>query len=113
MTPWDATVQFVTKRFMHIESEEQHHRQPKDLEQKAKLAVAQPYLEQDPTVREWTGQFVPTRQGASRYLHNLFPSAMWVGRYNFRWLLGDAIAGELSSLMFPLYTQHSSLAAYG
>jgi sodium-independent sulfate anion transporter 11 len=94
MTPWSTTVQFVTEKVLQIDTEDRYRRQPKDLEQKAKLAVVHSYLEKEPTVREWSAQFVPTMKGASQYLHNLFPSAMWIGRYNLRWLLGDAIAGK-------------------
>lgn len=51
------------------------------------------YHEQEPTVGEYLRSLAPTRRCASNYVHDLFPSAQWLPRYNWRWLLGDAIAG--------------------
>jgi solute carrier family 26 (sodium-independent sulfate anion transporter), member 11 len=55
--------------------------------------VPNAYHEQDPTVAEWFGTLVPTKKGISTYVHDIFPSAQWVSRYCWRWLLGDCIAG--------------------
>jgi hypothetical protein len=85
---------FVTKDVLHINPNERYRRQPKDLEKRAKEAILHPYLEKEPSVGEWLRQFAPSREGAAQYMHNLFPSATWMRRYNLHWMLGDAIAGK-------------------
>ena len=87
-------LQFVKKRVLHIDPEERYSRQPKDLEQRAKDAVANTYIEEEPSIREWGRQLIPTRDGFANYIRGLFPSATWIGRYNLHWLAGDAIAGK-------------------
>ena len=88
-----APIEFLTKRVLHIDPNERYKRQPPDLDTHARQTTADVFFEDEPTVGEWLRQFVPTRQGAADYLHSLFPSATWIGRYNLHWLLGDAIAG--------------------
>lgn len=51
------------------------------------------FSEDDPSVKEWFQDLVPTASGVAGYFHDLFPSASWLRRYNLHWLLGDAIAG--------------------
>ena len=91
----NAPVEFLTKRILHIDPNERYKRQPSDLDVRARQATSDVFFEDEPTVGEWLRQFVPTRHGAADYLHSLFPSATWIGRYNLHWLLGDAIAGKL------------------
>jgi sodium-independent sulfate anion transporter 11 len=93
-------MQFVTKRVLHIDSNQRYSRQPKDLEKRGKETISQTYLEEEPTIGQWSRQLIPTRQGAARYVRSLFPSATWIPRYNLHWLLGDAIAGECLYLSF-------------
>lgn len=57
------------------------------------------YHEQEPTVAEWFRSLVPDRHGAAEYIHDLFPSAQWMTRYNWRWFLGDSIAGLTVALV--------------
>jgi sodium-independent sulfate anion transporter 11 len=109
MTPKTLT-QFVTKDVLHIDSHERYRRQPKDLEKRAKKAITHTYLEKEPTVKEWLRQLVPTKEGVTQYMQDLFPSATWIGRYNLRWLLGDAIAGKLSPLGLLFTDLANSLA---
>lgn len=52
------------------------------------------FFEEDPTVAGYFRDLVPTTAGAAKYVRDLFPSASWIRRYNFHWLLGDAISGE-------------------
>ncbi|KAH8654964.1 sulfate transporter family-domain-containing protein [Tricladium varicosporioides] len=86
-------LQFVKKRVLHIDPDERYSRQPKDLEKRAKDAVTQTYIEEEPNIREWAQQLIPTRDGFANYMRSLFPSATWIGRYNLHWLMGDTIAG--------------------
>lgn len=53
-----------------------------------------PYYEEDPTVKEWLLEHVPTKDGSVRYVKSLFPFTRWILRYNTRWLISDAIAGK-------------------
>jgi solute carrier family 26 (sodium-independent sulfate anion transporter), member 11 len=100
---WDVTeienmslnkrLQFTTKLFLKIDHQERYRKQADGLEQRAKRTLNSTYVEDEPTVKEWLRSLVPTRHGAAGYIHNLFPSAQWMPRYNLHWLLGDAIAG--------------------
>lgn len=51
------------------------------------------YIEHDITVLEWIHSLFPSRNGFLNYLKSLFPCIDWIPRYNWRWLLGDSIAG--------------------
>ncbi|PNS20075.1 Sulfate permease 2 [Sphaceloma murrayae] len=51
------------------------------------------YVEQDPSVVSWLTLLRPSRAATSNYFNNLFPSALWITRYNRHWLLSDAISG--------------------
>ncbi|KAF2736309.1 sulfate permease 2 [Polyplosphaeria fusca] len=53
----------------------------------------EPYIEEEPTVKDWLLQFKPSRNGTQRYLRSLFPFWSWIFHYNFTWLAGDFIAG--------------------
>ncbi|KAF2669432.1 sulfate permease [Microthyrium microscopicum] len=68
-------------------------KRPSDLKGKSRKLVAHPFLEEEPTVREWLETCVPTRNDLGQYISNLFPSLGWIPRYNSDWMLGDAIAG--------------------
>ncbi|KAF2010809.1 sulfate permease-like protein [Aaosphaeria arxii CBS 175.79] len=63
------------------------------LRKRAEETSVNQHIEDDPSVREWLRDQVPTRAGAARYARNLFPSVGWTRRYNVHWMLGDAIAG--------------------
>jgi hypothetical protein len=71
-----------------------------ELETRARLAIhpAEPYVEKDPTIAEWIGDFVPTGGAVVSYARELVPFAQWIQRYNLRWLLGDAVAGKPPAL---------------
>lgn len=76
------------------------------------------YTEEEPTVAEWLGQQAPTWAGVGAYVVDLFPSASWMRRYNFRWLAGDLIAGiTIGLVVVPQALAYASLAqlppAYG
>lgn len=88
-------LQFVTKKVLHIDSQERYRRQPKNLEERAKDVVDHTYLEEEPTVAGELKQLLtPSKKGVVRYVRSLFPCTTWVPRYNFHWLFGDALAGE-------------------
>lgn len=78
-----------------IDPNERYRRQPGDLVDRAKSAnPTARFVEDEPTVGEWIRELKPTRDSVAYYARSLIPSATWIGRYNWRWLLGDAIAGE-------------------
>ena len=85
---------FILRRTLHIDPEERYSRQPSNLDHRAKQAGVDPFLEEEPTVKEFLGELVPSREGVANYLRSLFPSSTWIGRYNLHWLLGDSIAGK-------------------
>lgn len=90
----------LTKRVLGIDPEARFKQFPKDLRERAKETIfpAQLYWEEEPTVTGWLHDLKPTKEGSIRYTRSLFPSLDWVPRYNWRWLFGDAIAGEHGSL---------------
>lgn len=49
--------------------------------------------EKDPTVLDWLHEISPSRPGLINFFSGLFPFWQWIGHYNLKWLLGDAIAG--------------------
>jgi sodium-independent sulfate anion transporter 11 len=100
MSTVKGTFQCLAKKIFENDANETYLCQQKDLEKRAQETLANTYLEKDPTTREWASQFLPTSHGVSQYLHNLFPSAAWIVRYNRRWLMGDAIAGTSSCQPF-------------
>ncbi|KAF2259564.1 sulfate permease-like protein [Lojkania enalia] len=53
----------------------------------------EPYLEEEPTVKEWLFSFTPTKAGVVNYFRSLFPFWSWIFHYNLTWLAGDIIAG--------------------
>jgi solute carrier family 26 (sodium-independent sulfate anion transporter), member 11 len=83
----------VVKSVFGIDLAHSRQQRLKQFEEPLTVHVPYAYREQEPTVAEWLKSLAPSRHGASEYLHELFPSAQWVMRYNLRWLLGDAIAG--------------------
>lgn len=68
-------------------------RRLQEFEEPLRQAGLDAYFERDPTVGEYFRSLTPTKHGAVTYIHDLFPSAQWITRYNWRWLVGDAIAG--------------------
>jgi sodium-independent sulfate anion transporter 11 len=83
----------LINKVLHANTSEQQSR-TEALQQHAKNTHIDPFLEDDPTVKEWLSGLVPTRTDVAQYTRNLFPSSSWVRRYNLHWLIGDAIAGE-------------------
>lgn len=55
--------------------------------------VPKPFLEREPTVLETLKDLAPGKEGTLQYLKDVFPCLDWMPRYNWRWLLGDGIAG--------------------
>ncbi|KAF6832248.1 sulfate permease 2 [Colletotrichum musicola] len=71
----------------------------------------EPYYEEDPTVKEWLMEHVPTKDGSVRYVKSLFPFTKWIFRYNTRWLVSDAIAGiTLGLVVIPQAMAYALLA---
>ncbi|WZH46795.1 Putative sulfate permease II [Fusarium acuminatum] len=88
-----------------------------------------PFYEAEPTVREALGECIPTADGTVRFIKSLFPCLNWLPRYNWRWLVGDSIAGFTVGLVvipqamayallatlppdFGLYTSFAGAATY-
>ncbi|CZR70174.1 related to sulfate permease II [Phialocephala subalpina] len=63
------------------------------LEKDAKSAIVAPYVEEEPSIKQWFLGMRPTRSGASNYIRSIFPFTTWITRYNLTWLLGDGSAG--------------------
>ena len=80
---------------------------PDDLVDRATTAISpfDKFLEDDPTVKEWILEHVPTKRGILSYLTSFFPFVKWIGRYNTRWLTGDLIAGEYFPELFYLIAE--------
>ncbi|KAG4271733.1 hypothetical protein FPRO04_10680 [Fusarium proliferatum] len=87
------------------------------------------YYEVEPTVKEALAECVPNRHDSLRFAKSLFPCLNWLPRYNWRWLLGDSIAGLTVGLVvipqamayallatlppdFGLYTSFAGAATY-
>ena len=56
-------------------------------------SVAEPYYEEEPTIREVVHSLLPTKESTSSYLRSLFPFLSWIFHYNLTWAFGDFIAG--------------------
>lgn len=54
-----------------------------------------PFLEEEPSIKEWLCGYMPTLKGSIAYFQSLFPFTSWLNRYDRHWLLGDVIAGML------------------
>ncbi|KAF4998631.1 hypothetical protein FGRMN_2957 [Fusarium graminum] len=94
-----------------------------------KETIHHPFYEAEPTVREALSECVPTKDDTIRFLESLFPCASWLPRYNWRWFVGDSIAGFTVGLVvipqsmayallatlppdFGLYTSFAGAATY-
>lgn len=86
----------VLAKILGIDLETSTRHQTQELHDHVVNAISpyEPYYEEDPTVKEWLLEQVPTKQGSSRYVKSLFPFTKWILRYNTRWLISDAIAGK-------------------
>lgn len=62
---------------------------------------ADPYAEDDPTVREWAAQYIPSPQDVWTYVRDLFPFLSWITKYNTTWLIGDLVAGQSPQPIAP------------
>ncbi|KAH8895941.1 sulfate permease [Thozetella sp. PMI_491] len=93
------SMDFVTKRVLGIDSRARDRQVPPQVENFAREAFSEVYLEDEPSVREWLRSLVPTRKGAIDYFLSLLPCIQWIPRYNLRWLLGDATAGVTIGLV--------------
>lgn len=93
--------EFVTARVLRIDVNDRYAKLPPNLEARARevLEPADVYLENEPSVADWFQGLVPTRAGAVQCAKDLFPSASWVRRYNWRWLAGDITAGVTVGLV--------------
>ncbi|KAK1984724.1 sulfate permease [Colletotrichum cereale] len=103
----------VLARILAIDLEASTRHQTKELHEHLAKAVSphEPYYEEDPTVREWLLDHVPTKEGSARYAKSLFPFATWIVRYNTRWLISDAIAGlTLGLVAIPQAMAYALLA---
>jgi solute carrier family 26 (sodium-independent sulfate anion transporter), member 11 len=56
--------------------------------------TADPFFEEQPTVKEVLVSIVPTKKDVFDYILSLFPFLSWITFYNVQWLIGDLVAGE-------------------
>lgn len=68
------------------------------------------YLEPEPTTAEWIIEHTPTWRQWGHYFWSLFPFLSWITRYNWKWFLGDMVAGKC--LIFIQFS-HSNAFATG
>ncbi|KAK2011536.1 sulfate permease [Colletotrichum eremochloae] len=103
----------VLAKILGIDLEASTRHQTKELYEHVAKTISphEPYYEEDPTVKEWLLEHVPTKEGAARYVKSLFPFTTWIFRYNTRWLISDAIAGfTLGLVVIPQAVAYSLLA---
>ena len=55
------------------------------------------YVENEPTAGEWLHEITPSGQDILNYIIRLFPFLTWIGHYNVQWLIGDLVAGMVTS----------------
>jgi len=56
--------------------------------------TADPFFEEQPTIKEVLVSIVPTKKDVYDYILSLFPFLSWITFYNVQWLIGDLVAGE-------------------
>lgn len=72
------------------------HDEPKEFIDSAAASlqpVADPYYEEEPTLREVVHSLLPTGESTTAYIRSLFPFWSWIFHYNLTWAFGDFIAG--------------------
>ncbi|KAK5989511.1 Sulfate permease 2 [Cladobotryum mycophilum] len=75
------------------------------------ITNADPFVEHEPTVREFLEEVTPSLRDIGRYLYNLFPFIHWIGKYNLTWLTGDLIAGiTVGAVVVPQSMAYAQLA---
>ncbi|KAM0333555.1 hypothetical protein ACHAQA_002220 [Verticillium albo-atrum] len=89
----------VTNKVLHIDPSEPKSTQATELNARAQQTLGSVYLEDEPTVQQWLKSLLPSKQGAAKYVRDLFPCAGWAPRYNVRWLMGDVVAGTTVGLV--------------
>ncbi|KAK2026582.1 sulfate permease [Colletotrichum zoysiae] len=103
----------VLAKVLGIDIEASTRHQTKELRERVAKTISphEPYYEEDPTVKEWLLEHVPTREGSARYVKSLFPFTTWILRYNTRWLVSDTIAGvTLGLVAIPQAVAYALLA---
>jgi hypothetical protein len=58
---------------------------------------ADTFVEEVPTTTEFLREIVPGPRQLADYAWSLFPFLHWITHYNLLWLLGDVVAGKLTS----------------
>ncbi|KAI9834820.1 MAG: Sulfate permease 2 [Thelocarpon superellum] len=65
----------------------------------------------EPTVLEWIHEITPTSEDVRGYVVSLFPFVHWARRYNWKWALGDVVAGiTVGAVVVPQSMAYASLA---
>ncbi|KZL84509.1 sulfate permease [Colletotrichum incanum] len=94
-----------------LKASTRHHTQELHEHIAKTISPYEPYYEEEPTVKEWLSEHVPTKSGSARYVRSIFPFTTWVLRYNTRWLVSDAIAGvTLGLVVIPQAMAYALLA---
>lgn len=88
MASTEKTKQVLTKIF-RVERDQRNDEIPP-------ITNADPFIEPEPTVREFIEEITPSLRDVGRYFYHLFPFLSWITKYNLTWGLGDLIAGMLS-----------------
>ena len=69
------------------------------------------YLEPEPTSMDWIKEVMPSWHQVWLYFYRLFPFLTWITRYNWKWLVGDMIAGiTVGCVVIPQGMAYAKLA---
>jgi sodium-independent sulfate anion transporter 11 len=75
------------------------------------ISNADPFIEPEPTVREFIEELTPSLRDVGHYIYNLFPFIHWIGKYNLTWFIGDLIAGlTVGAVVVPQSMAYAQLA---
>lgn len=92
----DQTVKFVGERILRIpfrDNKEAYEDRVTRGESIASAHHSQPYIEKEPSVKDWVQEHWPSKSDVKAYGLSLFPFIDWLPRYNVQWLFGDLVAG--------------------
>jgi sodium-independent sulfate anion transporter 11 len=85
---------------------------PKRDDDTPSISNADPFIEPEPTVREYIEALTPSLRDVGHYIYNLFPFIHWIGKYNLTWFFGDLIAGvTVGAVVVPQSMAYAQLAA--
>ncbi|KAJ1326040.1 SULFATE PERMEASE II [Microdochium nivale] len=82
-------------KLVGIDLDYRNKNEPADLVRTAAGSIhnVDTFEEEEPTLAEVIRDILPSREGAHHYVRSLFPFLDWIMHYNYKWGLGDFIAG--------------------